>query len=151
MACMQHSGRLRASYEAVIAQVHRLLDSGDWWKPRQLVDTETGEVRETVYLPEDTWSAQTALHWCVQLLVQLLAAVPLGGVVPAIFRGLRFGRGRESISRTTEPATPHYKPGARAKPLRGGASALEDQDWLPNLARMGEKLFGRQPNLPATG
>ena len=127
--CARHSPRLRASYLAVIDQAHRLLDAGDWWKLRPHVDRTTGEVRETLYLPEDTWSAQTALAWCVAFLVRLLAAVP----------------------RVTERVTPRYNPERAAKGSGGRMAASSDLEFAARLARLREKYGGPQPDLPASG
>ncbi len=127
--CARHSPRLRASYLAVIDQAHRLLDAGDWWKPRRHVDRTTGEVRETLYLPEDTWSAQTALAWCVAFLVRLLAAVP----------------------RVTERVTPRYNPNRAAKGSGGWKEASKEWDARAAFGLLAEKYGGAQPDLPATG
>jgi len=114
--------------KAVLHQVARLIEGGDWWKPRRLVDRRTGEVRETLYLPEDTWSAQTALHWCIERLGILCRAA--GGM--------------------TEKATP---PSSRREPQTSGrrsTAAVSDGDepWTrpPPWLRPGSA----QPELPAT-
>ena len=127
--CARHSPRLRASYMALIDTVHRLQEGGDWWKPRTYVDRETGEVVETLYLPEDTWSAAGALHYCVAFLVRLLAALPC----------------------TTERRTPRYNPERTAKGSGGRKEASSDEEFAARLARLREKYGGPQPDLPATG
>ena len=127
--CVGHSPRLRASYFAVIGEVHRLMEAGDWWKPRPSVDRATGEVKARIYLPEDTWSAQTALAWCVAFLVRLLAALP----------------------RTTERATPRYNPRRAARSSEGRKEASRDWNAAAAFAGLAEKLARGQPDLPATG
>lgn len=124
--CQRLPWNLRASYLAVMGEVSRLRAGGDWWKPRAWTDRATGEVGETLYLPEDTWSAQTALAWCVALLDRLLAALP----------------------RVTEKVTPRYRPGATATGSFRGRSGSEE--WKAMLARgyaRGEPPGG-QPMLP---
>lgn len=127
--CARHSPRLRASYMTLIDTVHRLQEGGDWWKPRTYVDRETGEVVETLYLPEDTWSAAGALHYCVAFLVRLLAAVP----------------------RTTERRTPRYNPREAAKDSGGRMAASRDWDARAAFGLLAKKYGGPQPDLPAAG
>lgn len=127
IACQRHRWKERAAYLAVIEEVRRLLAGGDWWKPRRHVLRATGEVIETLYLPEDTWSAQTALHWCVAFLGRLLASAP----------------------RVTEETTPRYKPrGATTGPERRRDGS---EEWKALLARGYARGAppGGQPELPA--
>jgi len=114
--------------KAVLHQLARLIEGGDWWKARPLIDRATGEVRETLYLPEDTWSAATALHWCIERLGILCRAA--GGM--------------------TEKVTP---PSSRREPVtysdtRTTASRDGDDPWKrpPPWLRPGRE----QPELPAT-
>jgi hypothetical protein len=126
--CRRLDYRRRCQAEALIAAVKRLLDGQEWWKPRRHVNRATGEVIETVYLPENTWSAQTALAWCVAHLEPLLAAVP----------------------RVTEKMTPRYKPGATAT-VEGRHGAPEKVgDWLARAQARWLGPPGAQPELPAT-
>jgi hypothetical protein len=127
VACQRLPLRLRASAAALLEQVSRLLAGTDWWKPRPRVDRRTGEIVETTYLPEDTWAAQTALNYAVSFLGRLLAAVP----------------------RTTERATPAYKPGeATTGPDRRWSGFEEWKATLARAAARGEPPGG-QPELPA--
>ena len=128
MECARHAPRLRGAYLSVIADVHRLLAAGDWWKPQRVVDRATGEVSERVYLPEDTWSAQGALAWAVGFLVRLVAAVP----------------------RVTERVTRRYRTGDPATSGRRSTAAVNDEEWAAWIARRREKYGGAQPELPAT-
>jgi hypothetical protein len=119
--------RLRASAAALLDQVSRLLAGTGWAKPRNIIDARTGEARETIYLPEDTWAAQTALNYAVTFLARLLAAVP----------------------RTTERATPAYRPGeTKTGPERGRSSARKEE-WLLRAERRWCGQPGAQPELPA--
>lgn len=121
-------GALGLRAKAVLHQIARLIEGGDWWKPRRLVDRRTGEIRETLYLPEDTWSAQTALAWCIERLGILCRAA--GGM--------------------TEKATP---PSSRREPVTSGrrsTAAVNDEEWAAWLAQRREKYGGAQPELPAT-
>jgi hypothetical protein len=127
--CQGLPWRLRASYLSVIGQVHRLLGAGDWWKPRRYVDRATGEVTGTIYLPEDTWSAQTALAWCVAMLDRLWAGVP----------------------RMTEKATPRYRPEATASRSEGCGGPEKVGDWLARATARWCGPPGAQPELPARG
>jgi len=125
--CQRHRWRERRSYMVVLGEVRRLLAAGDWWKPRRHVDRKTGEVEETLYLPEDTWSAQTALRWCVALLDRLLAALP----------------------RVTEKTTTDYRAErSRSGSFRGG-NGSEDDEWLRTARRRWVDPPGAQPELPA--
>jgi hypothetical protein len=129
MAAHRLPGALALRARAVLHQVERLIEGGDWYMPRRYVDQATGQVKETIYLPEDTWSAQSALHWCIGRL----------GVLVRAAWGM------------TEKVTP---PSSRREPpnLSGWRKeASRDQDpapWLRCAARWGE---GGQPELPATG
>jgi hypothetical protein len=121
-------GRLHASALAVSHQVSRLLHGGDWWQARRLVNHATGEVVETIYLPEDTWSAEAAFDWCVSMLARLVSAA--------------WGM--------TEKTTPRYKPretengSQRGRPARIG-------DFMAELtAKWGSRGAGGQPELPST-
>lgn len=125
--CQRLPWNLRASYIAVVDQVRRLLDGGDWWKPRQYRDHDTGELTETVYLPEDTWSAQTALHWCVALLRRL----------------------RACISRVTEKPTPRYRPGETATGSIRGRTAPSVEEVRGFLAEVARRRAAAHPELPA--
>lgn len=125
--CQRLPWRWRRSYMEVLGEVRRLLAGGDWWKPRRYVIRSTGEVRETLYLPEDTWSAQTALSWCVALLDRLLASLP----------------------RVTEKMTPRYKPGATTTGFFRGRNSSEDLEWLAERRRRWVDPPGAQPELPA--
>lgn len=127
-ACARLPYRFRCSYEAVIAQAHRLREAGSWCELRSYVDRATGEIKVTRYLPEDTWSAQGALSWCVAFLDRLLAAVP----------------------RMTERLTPRYKPGATAIRLEGHDGPKGEGAWLPNLIPPWLRPPREQPELPAT-
>jgi hypothetical protein len=129
VACQRLPPRLRASAAALLDQVSRLLTGTDWHKPRARVDRRTGEVVATTYLPEDTWAAQTALNYAVSFLARLLAAVP----------------------RTTERATPTYKPGEASTGRKSPASAGNGDDWASAAARVAERIAARQPELPAQG
>lgn len=128
MECARHAPRLRAAYLSVIADVHRLLAAGDWWKPQQLVDRATGEVTGRVYLPEDTWAAQGALAWAVGFLVRLVAAVP----------------------RVTERVTPRYRTEDPARASGRSTAAVSDEKWAAWMAERRLKWCGEQPTLTAT-
>lgn len=115
--------------KAVLHQVARLIEGGDWWKPRSFIDRATGEAKETLYLPEDTWSAQTAFAWCIERLGILCRAA--GGM--------------------TEKVTP---PSNRREPATSSGrstAAVNDGITAADLARIQEKYGGAQPELPATG
>jgi hypothetical protein len=127
-ACARLPYRFRCSYETVIGEAHRLLAAGDWWKPGRYVDRSTGEMKTTLYLPEDTWSAQGALAWCVALLDRLAAALP----------------------RMTEGLTPQYRPGATATRSEGHDGPQGEGAWLPNLIPPWLRPPRAQPALPAT-
>lgn len=127
-ACARLPYRFRCSYEAVITEVHRLLAAGAWCQPRSYVDRTTGEIKVTLYLPEDTWSAQGALAWCVAILDRLAAALP----------------------RMTERLTPRYKPGATTTRLEGHDGPQGEGAWLPNLIPPWLRPPRAQPELPAT-
>jgi hypothetical protein len=126
--CQRLPWQLRASYLSTIGQVNRLLKGGEWWKPRRWVNRTTGEVTTTLYLPEDTWSAQTALTWGVAILDRLLAAVP----------------------RVTEKLTPRYRPGETTTGFRGGSRAPTEQEARAFIAEVARRRAGGQPELPAT-
>ena len=114
--------------KAVLHQLTRLIEGGDWWQPRQLVNRATGEITETLYLPEDTWSAQTALHWCIARLGILARAA--GGM--------------------TEKVTP---PSSRREPLTSSErrkDGSEGWDARAAFAALAEKVARGQPELPAT-
>lgn len=121
-------GRLHVSALAVSHQVSRLLHGGDWWQTRELVNHATGELVETIYLPEDTWSAEAAFDWSVSMLARLVAAA--------------WGM--------TEKTTPRYRPVQPEHPSqRGGTSHIGD--FLPAmLARGYARGVGGQPELPST-
>jgi len=121
-------GALGLRAKAVLHQLARLIEGGEWWKPRQLVNRATGEVSETLYLPEDTWSAQTAFHWCIERLGILCRAA----------------------SGMTERVTPRS---SRREPVtsseqRKAAPRDGDEPWKrpPPWERRGRE----QPELPAT-
>lgn len=121
-------GRLHASALAVSHQTSRLLHGGDWWQPRQIVNHTTGEVVETIYLPEDTWSAEAALDWCVSMLARLVAAA--------------WGM--------TEKTTPRYRPDSPGHTSSGGKTALKEWDARSAFASLAERLARGQPELPST-
>lgn len=125
--CQRLPWHLRASYLAVLAQVRRLLDGGDWWKAKRYRERGSGEWRETLYLPEQSWSAQTALAWCVALLARLLACV----------------------SRVTEKATPRYRPGETDTGPKRGRSGSQEPSWLQRARTRWCDPPGAQPELPA--
>jgi len=112
----------------VLHQVARLIEGGDWWKPRTYVDRATGEVKETLYLPEDTWSAQTALHWCIERL----------GILARAAAGM--------TERVTPPSSRREPVTSTAKWKEASRSGITEAD----LARLREKYGGAQPELPAT-
>lgn len=58
-------GLVRFRAKGVLGPLRHVLAAGDWWKPRADVDECTGEVKETLYLPEDTRSAAGLVHWCI--------------------------------------------------------------------------------------
>jgi hypothetical protein len=120
--------RLRQSYASTVHQVERLV-AGTWWEERAYVERRTGEVKATIYLPEDTWSAQYALNWCVDLLARLLAAV--AGAV-------------------TDKTTPRYQPSEGRRGFGGGRGGSEEWDARLAFAQLAEKYGGAQPELPAT-
>lgn len=126
--CEQLPYRERLAARALTLAARRLISGGDWWKPRTLTNRSTGEVTQTVYLPEDTWSAETALDYCVSFLERLYA-------------GARC---------MAERVTPRYRPGETMTVERRRPSALRDElDAL--LERVGRKFgAGGQPELPAT-
>jgi len=126
--CARHAPRLRAAYLSVIADVHRLLAAGDWWKPEQVIDRATGELTARVYLPEDTWAAQGALAWAVGFLVRLVAAVP----------------------RVTERVTPRYRTEDPARASGRWKDGSRDWNTDAETSRLREKYGGAQPELPAT-
>jgi hypothetical protein len=114
--------------KVVLHGLARLIEDGDWWKPREMVDRRTGEARATLYLPEDTWSAQTALHWCLDRLEILCRAA--GGM--------------------TEKVTP---PSSRREPLTSGrrsTAAVSDEKWAPDPVPPWLRPGSEQPELPAT-
>lgn len=122
-------GALGLRAKAVMHQIARLINDGDWWEARTLVDRRTGETRSTIYLPEDTWSAQTAFHWCVERLIILARAA----------------------AHMTEKVTP---PSSRREPATAPArwkEASRDGITAADLARLREKYGGVQPELPAQG
>jgi hypothetical protein len=128
MAAHRLPGAYGLRAKAVLHALARLVEGGDWWKPRQLVNRATGEITGTVYLPEDTWSAQTALHWCIERLGILARAA--GGM--------------------TERVTP---PSSRREPVTSSErrkTALRDGITEADLVRIREKYGGEQPELPAT-
>ncbi len=113
--------------KAVLHQLTRLIENGDWWEPRRHVDRRTGEVTETLYLPEDTWSAQTVLHWCIERLGILSRAA--GGM--------------------TEKVTP---PSSRREPVtsfRRSTAAVNDEKWAPDPTPPWLRPPRAQPELPA--
>src|SRR6266436_1336616 len=110
-------GALGRRAAAVLHQVARLIEGGDWWKPWRRVDRTTGEVIETLYLPEDTWSAQTALAWCIERLDILVRAA--GGM--------------------TEKATPRSKPSGTARGSGRRMEASRSGITEADLARLREK------------
>jgi hypothetical protein len=121
-------GALGLRAKAVLHQLARLIEGGDWWKPRSLVDRATGEVRQTLYLPEDTWSAQTALAWCIERLTILC---------------------RAAVGMTEKP-TPRS---SRQEPVtsserRKEASRDGDEPWTRPPPWL--RPAGAQPELPAT-
>jgi hypothetical protein len=122
-------GALGLRAKAVLHGLARLINDGDWWKPRTLVDRKTGEVRETLYLPEDTWSAQTAFHWGIERLAILARAA--GGM--------------------TEKVTPPSSRKEPSTPSGGWKAASRSWDQAVEAARLREKYGGVQPELPAQG
>ena len=112
----------------VLHSISRLINGGDWWQPRRVVDQRTGEVIETTYLPEDTWSAEAAFNWCVLMLARLVAAA--WGV--------------------TEKVTPRSSPFSPAHTSRQEKTAQKGEDLAAILARMRDKYGGEQPELPST-
>lgn len=127
-ACENLPLRYKLSARALVLTARRLITAGDWCKPRSYVDRATGEVTQTVYLPEDTWSAETALDYCVSFLERLYASA----------RGM------------AEWVTPRYKPRETQTVERKAPTALKDDAWLAALARAREKSLAGQPSLPAT-
>lgn len=121
-------GHLGLRAKAVLHQLARLIEGGDWWKPRPFMDRATGELKETLYLPEDTWSAQTALHWCIERL-GILARAALG---------------------MTEKVTPPSSRGQPPTPTARWKEASRVGITEADLARIREKYGGAQPELPAT-
>ncbi len=127
-ACEDLPQRYKLSARALLLQARRLITDGDWWKPRSYVDPSTGEVKQTVYLPEDTWSAEAALDYCVTFLER------------------RYASARGMAERVTPP---YYRREAQTGERRG-PTALKDSEWLAAMARAGAKVLGQQPELPAT-
>jgi len=127
-ACARLPYRYRCSFEAVMVEVQRLLGAGTWCQPRTYVDRATGEIKTTLYLPEDTWAAQGALAWCVAFLARLLAALP----------------------RMTEALTPRYRAGATATRSEGPERRQGGGGWLPSLIPPWLRPPRAQPELPAT-
>lgn len=120
--------RLRAPGLAVVYQLERLFHAGDWWKPKPRVDRTTGELLEAPYLPEDTWSAESMVDWCVSFLARLVA----------------------SAWRLTEKSTPTYTTvEAESSPQRKLRSK-NDLAWLDRARARWCGPPGEQPELPAT-
>lgn len=129
MVAQRLPGHLGLRVKAVLHEMSRLLNDGDWWQTRSFVDRRTGEARETLYLPEDTWSAQTAFHWCVERLVILARAA----------------------AHMTEKVTP---PSSRERPLHppiGGRSASKREWSEADAERLRRRFCGDQPELVAQG
>jgi hypothetical protein len=126
--CEQLPGSDRYRFRAALLATRRLLSGTDWWQPRRRVNTATGEVTETVYLPEDTWSAQTALAYCVAVLERLHAAV----------RGM------------AERVTPRYRPNEPQAVRRASDGPEKVGDWLARAQARWLGPPGAQPQLPAT-
>lgn len=129
MAAQRLPGQLGLRTKAVLHQISRLINDGDWWKPRPFVDRRTGEQRETVYLPEDTWSAQTALHWCIERLAVLARAA----------------------LHMTEKVTPPSSRREPVTPSKRGTAAVNEKQWADWYASRRERWCGDQPELVAQG
>lgn len=121
--------RYRISARQVILLARRLTNAGDWWKPKAYVVPDTGELRETTYLPEDTWGAAHLLDWCVSFLERLHRAVA------------------SMTERTTRP----YKP-REAETVRRGHGGPSRIGWDVKAAFRGlaERYGGPQLPLPTT-
>ncbi len=128
LAAQRLPGALGLRARAVLHELRRLIDDGDWWKARSYEDRRTGEVKETLYLPEDTWSAETALDWCLTRLLRLVGAA----------RGMT-----EKVTPRSTVVRPLNSSGWRKEAFRG----QDDAPWVRIGKRWGE---GGQPDLPAT-
>lgn len=127
-ACEELPLRYKLSARSLVLTARRLVTAGDWWKPRSYVDPWTGEIKQTVYLPEDTWSAETCLDYCVSFLERLYASA----------RGM------------AERVTPHYKPHEAQTVERRVPSALKDDPVLSAIIARAGRAVGWQPDLPST-
>lgn len=120
-------GRARFQARAVVEQLRRLT-AGEWGKPREYVEEHTGEVKQTIYLPEDTWGAAHLLDWCVSFLERLAAAV--GSMTGNMRRGYK----------AEEPVN--------LRRGRNGPSGI-DAETAAVMARLARHVSG-QSELPAT-
>lgn len=122
-------GGLGRRATAVLHQVARLLHEPTWYSPRAYVDQRTGEVKETIYLPEDTWSAQTALHWCIERLRVLVRAA-------------------WGMTEKVTPASSRREPPKLSGGRKEAFTVEAARAWVASKV---EKYGGAQPDLPATG
>jgi len=128
VACQRLPYRQRAAYLTLISAVHQLQAAGDWWKEWDYVDPHTRQRKKTLYLPEDTWSAATALHWCVAKLDRLLAAVGWA----------------------TDNSTPQYTAARSTTGPERRRDGPEEMEWHRRAMRRWVDPPGAQPELPAT-
>lgn len=117
----------RFQARAVVLQARRLA-ALDWCKPRAYVVPETGEVRETLYLPEDTWGAEHLLDWCIAFLERLRAAV--GSMTDKVTRRYR---AEETVN---------------LRSARNGPGRVTD--YLPDLLAKWSARGAPQQELPAS-
>lgn len=126
--CEQLRGPERFQARALTMAALRLVGAGDWCKPRSTIDRRTGEVRAVLYLPEDTWSAETCLAWIVRHLdhFERVARAMAGWVAP------------------------HLRPREQETVRRGSSVPSRVGDIAATIAaRWGPRGAG-QPELPAT-
>lgn len=125
--------------------LHRLLDETTWWKTYNYPDHRVGKYVDRVYLPEDTWSAQTCLHWCVERLEQLYTAA--GGIRTTPGQWVGGGapgapvRERSSTEKSTPPLRPFEDDIRRVSTPR----AKNEEAWLAEITRRGEQRARGEP------
>lgn len=119
--------RNQASVNALVGQGLRLVNAGVWSEAETYRSVVNNRRRTTMYLPQDTWSAESAFDYVVCFLARHVAA--LTGV--------------------TEKKTPRYTAGSTGEPLRSGTRALTDESWARWYAARQARWCGEQPPLPA--